>query len=66
MANTDKTQITDQRFAGVFRRLFAIFYDAFLLIAILFIVTAIANMLNHGKAIESVPPPVSSVLSTNR
>lgn len=53
MANTDKTQITDQRFAGVFRRLFAIFYDAFLLIAILFIVTAIANMLNHGKAIET-------------
>ena len=39
-------------YAGLFRRLFAIFYDGFLLIAILFIVTAIANTLNHGKAIE--------------
>jgi len=43
---------TDLRYAGLFRRLFAIFYDSFLLIAILFIVTAIANALNHGKAIE--------------
>lgn len=39
-------------YAGLFRRLFAIFYDSFLLIAILFIVTAIANALNHGEAIE--------------
>ena len=43
---------TDQHYAGLFRRLFAIFYDCFLLIAILFIVTAIATTLNHGKAIE--------------
>lgn len=44
--------ITGQRYAGLFRRLFAIFYDSFLLIAILFIVSAIATVLNSGKAIE--------------
>ena len=38
---------------GLFRRLFAIFYDIFLLIAILFIVSAIATALNHGTAIDS-------------
>ncbi|MBE9560538.1 MAG: RDD family protein [Proteobacteria bacterium] len=43
---------TELRYAGLFRRLFAIFYDGFLLLAILFVVTAIANALNHGKAIE--------------
>ena len=43
---------TELRYAGLFRRLFAIFYDSFLLLAILFVVTAIANALNHGKAIE--------------
>ena len=37
---------------GLFRRLFAIMYDGFLLIAILFIVTGAATALNHGKAIE--------------
>jgi len=40
-------------YAGLFRRLFAIFYDSFLLLAILFIVTGIANALNHGQAIEA-------------
>jgi uncharacterized RDD family membrane protein YckC len=40
------------KYAGLFRRLFAIFYDGFLLIAILFIVSAIATSLNQGKAIE--------------
>jgi len=44
--------IPTQQYAGLFRRLFAIFYDGFLLIAILFIVSAIATALNHGKAIE--------------
>ena len=44
---------TEMRYAGLFRRLFAIFYDSFLLLAILFIVTAIANALNYGKAIEA-------------
>jgi len=54
MTGSDLTQSTaDQRYAGFFRRLFAIFYDCFLLIAILFAVTAIATALNHGKAIES-------------
>ncbi len=43
---------TELRYAGLFRRLFAIFYDSFLLLAILFVVTAIANALNHGIAIE--------------
>ena len=39
-------------YAGLIRRMFAIFYDSFLLIAILFIVTGIANALNQGVAIE--------------
>ncbi len=47
------TSPSTQKYAGLFRRLFAIFYDCFLLLAILFIVTAIANALNHGTAIES-------------
>lgn len=40
------------RYAGLFRRLFAIFYDIFLLIAIYFIVSYAAIFLNNGKAIE--------------
>jgi len=53
MTEPDKATITtNQHYAGLFRRLFAIFYDSFLLIAILFIATAIATVLNHGKAIE--------------
>jgi uncharacterized RDD family membrane protein YckC len=43
----------DLRYAGLFRRLFAIMYDTFLLIAILFIVAMIALTLNQGQAIES-------------
>jgi len=39
-------------YAGLFRRLLAIFYDSFLLLAILFIVSAIATSLNNGKAVE--------------
>lgn len=39
--------------AGLFRRLFAIFYDCFLLTALLFITTAVFNGVNRGKAIES-------------
>ena len=38
---------------GLFRRIFAIFYDGFLLIAILFIVSAVATAFNQGKAIET-------------
>jgi len=37
---------------GLFRRLFAIFYDCFLLIAILFVVSGIATALNQGTAVE--------------
>ena len=36
---------------GLFRRLFAISYDLFLLTALLFIVSAVANALNSGEAI---------------
>ena len=44
---------TDQpRYVGLFRRLFAIFYDMFLLLAIYFIVSYAAIFFNHGKAIE--------------
>ena len=51
--NDIKTRQASSRltYAGLFRRLFAVFYDGFLLTAILFIVTAIANALNHGNAI---------------
>ena len=37
---------------GLIRRLFAIFYDIFLLTAILFIVSGIATALNNGIAID--------------
>ncbi len=47
-----ETTNTQPGYAGLFRRLFAIFYDCFLLLAILFIVSAIATALNHGKAVE--------------
>lgn len=43
---------TEPEYAGLFRRLFAIFYDSFLLLAILFVVSAIATTLNNGKAVE--------------
>ena len=47
---------TRQQYIGLYRRLFAILYDCFLLIAILFIVSAIATALNDGKAIEPDDP----------
>ncbi len=50
MTETEKIQ---PRYAGLFRRLFAIFYDAFLLTAILLVIAAIAMTLNHGEAIET-------------
>ena len=37
---------------GLFRRLMAIFYDLFLLTAILFLATALANIFNSGEAID--------------
>lgn len=48
----NETTTNEPRYAGLFRRLFAIFYDCFLLIAILFIVSAIATAVNSGKAVE--------------
>jgi len=53
MTTIDKTNI---KYPGLFRRLFAIFYDSFLLLAILFIISGIAMALNHGKAIEPDNP----------
>ena len=41
---------------GLIRRMMAIFYDLFLLIAILFIATVIANSLNSGEAIAPDNP----------
>ena len=38
--------------AGLFRRLLAIIYDLVLLIALLFVATAVAMIFNSGKAIE--------------
>ena len=45
--------INKKIYAGLIRRLFAIAYDCFLLLALLFITTAIFNSINHGTAIES-------------
>lgn len=39
-------------YAGLLRRMMAVIYDLFLLIALLFIATALAMALNHGNAIE--------------
>jgi uncharacterized RDD family membrane protein YckC len=44
------------RYAGLFRRLMAIIYDLFLLIALLFIATAAAMVLNKGNAIQPGQP----------
>jgi len=49
MTETTKPQPV---YAGFFRRLFAIFYDCFLLLAILLVVSLITIALNHGKAVE--------------
>ncbi len=48
-----KTTNTQPKYAGLFRRLFAIFYDVFLLSAILLVFSAIAMTLNHSKEIET-------------
>ena len=49
------TEPTDTQpgYAGLFRRLLAIFYDTFLLTAILLVVAAIAMTINHGEPIEA-------------
>ena len=52
----NETTTDELRYAGLFRRLFAIFYDCLLLVAILFIVSMLATALNDGKAVESNDP----------
>lgn len=52
---TENTNIS-RRYAGLVRRLMAILYDFFLLIAILFIATAIVMAFNRGSAIEPGQP----------
>ena len=44
------------QYAGLFRRLLAIIYDLFLLIALLFVATAFAMIFNQGNAIEPGQP----------
>ena len=48
----DKNTRPPLQYAGLVRRLMAIIYDLFLLLALLFISTAIAMIFNHGNAIE--------------
>ena len=43
-------------YAGLIRRLMAIIYDLFLLLALLFVTTAIIMIFNHGIAIEPGQP----------
>lgn len=47
---------TGVKYAGLLRRLLAIMYDLFLLLAILFIATSIANALNQGEPISPDDP----------
>ena len=47
-----QTSTAIQPGVGLFRRLLAIFYDCFLLTAILFVVSGIATALNQGTAVE--------------
>jgi uncharacterized RDD family membrane protein YckC len=59
-ANSDK-KMTDNstlplKYPGLIRRMLAIIYDLFLLIALLFIATAIMMALNDGNAIEPGQP----------
>ena len=44
------------KYTGLFRRLLAIIYDLFLLIALLFIATAVMMVFNQGHAIERGQP----------
>jgi len=51
MNNANETQPSFPG-VGLLRRLMAIFYDLFLLTAILFLATALVNATNHGEAID--------------
>jgi len=48
---TENTSLPPE-YAGLARRLMAIIYDLFLLVALLFIATGVAIAFNHGNAIE--------------
>jgi len=50
--DASQTSTTLQPGVGLIRRLFAISYDCFLLIAILFVILIIATALNQGAAVE--------------
>lgn len=52
---TDEANVS-LRHASLIRRLMAIVYDLFLLVAVLFIATALAMVFNQGKAIEPGQP----------
>ncbi len=53
MTNTNVSKQSEQTpYIGLFRRLFAILYDGFLLIAIFFVFFMIVTALNQQKAIE--------------
>lgn len=49
------------RKAPLYRQLFAMFYDSLLLMAILFIATAILLVFNHGEAITTEQSPFYSI-----
>ncbi|MCW8831219.1 MAG: RDD family protein [Gammaproteobacteria bacterium] len=55
MGNTN-TQSSSFPAAKLLRRIMAIVYDLFLLAAILFLATALANAVNQGKAIDQNSP----------
>lgn len=55
-ANMSEKNDSSIQYAGLFRRLLAIVYDLFLLIALLFVATAFAMLFNQGNAIEPGQP----------
>ena len=55
-ANMSEKNDSSVKYAGLFRRLLAIIYDLFLLLALLFVATAIATIFNKGNAIEPGQP----------
>ncbi len=57
-----KSESTDLPSAGVLRRLAAMIYDGLLLVAVLFVATALLLPLTHGKAIDSGNPLFNTYL----
>ena len=57
MNTTDSIASEPRTHAGLIRRLMTIIYDLLLLLALLFVVTALENFaLNHGNAIVRTNP----------